>query len=90
MEKLRGTLVVEEIIGRRGPFCVGMLHTSIGEFKVTDKELATEVYLASLLAIEVDHFMERGYLDELARALKLDDNLKGSIERQVAQLGAPG
>ena len=40
-------------------------------------ELATEVYLASLLTIEVDHFMERGYLDELARALKLDDNLKG-------------
>ncbi len=58
--------------------------------EVTDMELATEVYLASLLAIEVDHFMERGYLDELARALKLDDNLKGSIERQVAQLGAPG
>ena len=33
-------------------------------------------YLASLLTIEVDHVMERGYLDELARALKLDDNLK--------------
>ena len=58
--------------------------------EVTDMELATEVYLASLLAIEVDHFMERGYLDELARALKLDDNLKGSIERQVAQLNGPG
>ena len=57
--------------------------------EVTDMELATEVYLASLLAIEVDHFMERGYLDELARALKLDDNLKGSIERQVAQLAQP-
>lgn len=52
-------------------------------------ELATEVYLASLLAIETDHFMERGYLDELARALKLDDNLKSSIERQVAQLAQP-
>jgi hypothetical protein len=39
MEKLRGTLVVEEINGRRGPFCVGMLKTSIGDFKVTDKEL---------------------------------------------------
>ena len=39
MEKLRGTLVVEEINGRRGPFCVGMLQTSIGDFKVTDKEL---------------------------------------------------
>ncbi|MFM5841969.1 tellurite resistance TerB family protein [Aeromonas sanarellii] len=58
--------------------------------EVTDMELATEVYLTSLLAIEVDHFMERGYLDELARALKLDDNLKGSIERQVAQLNGPG
>ncbi len=39
MEKIRGTLVVEEINGRRGPFCVGMLLTSIGEFKVTDKEI---------------------------------------------------
>lgn len=39
MEKLRGTLVVEEINGRRGPFCVGMLKTGIGDFKVTDKEL---------------------------------------------------
>jgi hypothetical protein len=39
MEKLRGNLVVEEINGRRGPFCVGMLKTSIGDFKVTDKEL---------------------------------------------------
>lgn len=58
--------------------------------EVTDMEQATEVYLASLLAIEVDHFMERGYLDELARALRLDDNLRGSIERQVAQLNVPG
>lgn len=58
--------------------------------EVTDMEQATEVYLASLLAIDVDHFMERGYLDELARALKLDDNLRGSIERQVAQLNGPG
>lgn len=39
MERLRGTLAVEEISGRRGLFCVGMLHTSIGEFKVTAKEL---------------------------------------------------
>jgi uncharacterized membrane protein YebE (DUF533 family) len=58
--------------------------------EVKDMEQATEVYLASLLAIDVDHFMERGYLDELARALGLDANLKASIERQVAQLGSPG
>ncbi|MGL5292352.1 MAG: DUF533 domain-containing protein, partial [Aeromonas sp.] len=54
--------------------------------EVTDMELATEVYFVSLLAIEVDHFMERGYLDELARALKLEESLKLSIEQQVAQL----
>lgn len=39
MEQIRGTLVVEQINGKRGPFCVGTLHTSIGEFKVTAKEL---------------------------------------------------
>ena len=39
MEKFRGTLVVEEIKGRNGPFCVGKLQTSIGSFKVTDKRL---------------------------------------------------
>jgi hypothetical protein len=39
MEKFRGTLVVEQINGKRGAFCVGTLHTSIGEFKVTTKEL---------------------------------------------------
>lgn len=54
--------------------------------EVTDMEQATEIYFASLLAIEVDHFMERGYLDELARALRLDPDLKGRIEQQVAAL----
>jgi len=39
MEKFKGTLTVEQINGRHGPFCVGMLHTSIGQFKVKDREL---------------------------------------------------
>lgn len=34
-----GTLRVETINGRRGPFNVGKLITDIGEFKVKDKEL---------------------------------------------------
>lgn len=54
--------------------------------EVTDMEQATELYFASLLVIEVDHFMERGYLDELARALRLDVTLKRRIEAQVAAL----
>jgi hypothetical protein len=39
MEKLRATLEVEEVSGKRGPFNVGKLLTSIGVFKVTDKRL---------------------------------------------------
>lgn len=39
MEKFNGTLIVEQIRGRHGPFCVGLLQTSIGQFKVKDKEL---------------------------------------------------
>jgi len=34
-----GTLIVEEITGRKGKFCVGNLRTSIGEFKVKDAKL---------------------------------------------------
>lgn len=39
MQKFKGTLTVEEIHGRKGVFCVGVLHTSIGEFKVKDAAL---------------------------------------------------
>ncbi|QFI54943.1 tellurite resistance TerB family protein [Aeromonas simiae] len=54
--------------------------------EVTDMEQATEVYFVSLLAIEVDHFMERGYLDELAKALRLAPELRAHIEARVAAL----
>lgn len=39
MHILPGTLLVEEINGRRGTFCVGTLQTSIGDFKVKDAAL---------------------------------------------------
>ena len=39
MKMFEGTLQVETIRGRRGPFNVGKLITDIGEFKVKDKEL---------------------------------------------------
>lgn len=39
MERFTGSLLVEQIRGRHGPFCVGLLQTSIGRFKVKDKEL---------------------------------------------------
>ena len=48
-------------------------------------EMASEMYLASLLAADEQSFMERAYLDELARQLKLDDALKLRLEQQLKQ-----
>lgn len=48
-------------------------------------EIASEMYLASLIAADEQNFMERAYLDELARQLKLDDALKLRLEQQVNQ-----
>jgi uncharacterized membrane protein YebE (DUF533 family) len=48
-------------------------------------EIASEMYLASLMAADDQNFMERAYLDELARQLKLDDALKLKLEQQIKQ-----
>lgn len=48
-------------------------------------EIAAEMYLASLMAADEQNFMERAYLDELARQLKLDDALKSRLEQQIRQ-----
>ncbi|WP_462381769.1 tellurite resistance TerB family protein [Pseudomonas sp. Marseille-QA0892] len=51
----------------------------------TTPEMASEMYLASLLMVDEEQFMERAYLDELARQLKLPDALKAELERQMDQ-----
>lgn len=51
-------------------------------------EIASEMYLASLLAADEQSFMERSYLDELARQLGIDEALKQQLQKQAAaQLG---
>ncbi len=45
-------------------------------------EIAAEMYLASLVAADEQNFMERAYLDELARQLGLDDALKQRLEQE--------
>ncbi|MBF7730544.1 tellurite resistance TerB family protein [Pseudomonas sp. N040] len=55
-------------------------------------EMAAEMYLASLLMVDQEHFMERAYLDELARQLQLAPSLKLELEAQIkgqAFSGAP-
>ncbi len=48
-------------------------------------EIGSEMYLASLLVADEQSFMERAYLDELARQLKLDEALKSRLEQQLRQ-----
>ncbi|MDG1581487.1 tellurite resistance TerB family protein [Pseudomonas sp. GOM6] len=46
-------------------------------------EMAAEMYIASVLMVDEEHFMERAYLEELARQLKLEPGLKAELEAQV-------
>jgi len=48
-------------------------------------EVASENYLVSVLAVDTDSFMERAYLDELARKLNLPDDLKAQLEAEARQ-----
>ena len=43
------------------------------------------MYLASLVMVDDQNFMERAYLDELARQLKLEPSLKTELETQATQ-----
>lgn len=46
-------------------------------------EMAAEMYLASLLVVDEESYMERAYLDELARQLKLEPGLKEKLEQHA-------
>lgn len=52
------------------------------------REIAAEMYLASLLVIDEQNYMERAYLDELARQMKLDPALRAELERQAMDAAA--
>ncbi|NYT67322.1 tellurite resistance TerB family protein [Pusillimonas noertemannii] len=49
-------------------------------------ETAAEVYLASLLVADEQSYMEKAYLDELARRLPLPQGLKEELESKVRSL----
>jgi uncharacterized membrane protein YebE (DUF533 family) len=51
----------------------------------TDQAMAAEMYLASLLTVDEQNFMEKTYLQELARQLKLDPALQEQLAIQVKQ-----
>ncbi|NLY65029.1 MAG: tellurite resistance TerB family protein [Alcaligenaceae bacterium] len=51
--------------------------------QVETPEQAAEVYMASVLVNGADSFMERAYLDELARQLGLEESLKTHLENSA-------
>ena len=51
----------------------------------TSPELAVEIYAASVLAIDPDDPAEQAYLAMLASRLKLDPDLRASIETEAAK-----
>ncbi|MEW6118872.1 MAG: tellurite resistance TerB family protein [Pseudomonadota bacterium] len=48
-------------------------------------EIATEMYLVSVLAVDSESFMERAYLDALATQLKLPVDLRAQLETEAKQ-----
>ena len=51
----------------------------------TTPELAAEMFLASVLVVDEESFMERSYLQELAKQLRLDPALETELRVQVEQ-----
>ena len=46
-------------------------------------EIAAEMYLASLIVVDQESYMERAYLDELARQMNIAPGLKTELESQA-------
>ncbi len=55
--------------------------------QATTPEMAAEVYLASLLVVDETTAVERAYLDDLARGLKLSAGLRAELEARARQAG---
>lgn len=49
----------------------------------TTPEMAAEMYLASILAVDEENFMERAYLQELAKQLRLEPGLQAELSSQA-------
>ncbi|ASV55846.1 MULTISPECIES: tellurite resistance TerB family protein [Lelliottia] len=52
---------------------------------VKNEEEALELYFLSAAAIDIDHFMERSYLNALGDALKIPQDVREGIEQDIQQ-----
>jgi uncharacterized membrane protein YebE (DUF533 family) len=52
---------------------------------VKNEEEALELYFLSCAAIDIDHFMERSYLNALGDALKIPQDVRNGIEKDIRE-----
>jgi len=52
---------------------------------IKNEEEALELYFLSCAAIDIDHFMERSYLNALGDALKIPTEVREGIEQDIRQ-----
>lgn len=52
---------------------------------IKNEDEALEVYYLSCVVIDIDHFMERSYLDALAQSLKIPEDVKQGIEHDISE-----
>jgi Uncharacterized protein conserved in bacteria len=52
---------------------------------VSNSEEALQLYILSRSAIDVDHFMERAYLDALGKALGIPDDMVREIDLELGK-----
>lgn len=50
---------------------------------IRNEEEALEIYFLSCAAIDIDHFMERSYLNALGDALKIPQDVRDGIEQDL-------
>lgn len=80
-----GRALIQEAIDRPlDPKCLAQ--------DVKNEEEALELYFLSCAAIDVDHFMERSYLNALGDELKIPQDVRDGIEADIKQqkLSLPG
>ena len=52
---------------------------------IRNEEEALEIYFLSCAAIDIDHFMERSYLNALGHALKIPQDVREGIEQDLKE-----
>ncbi len=91
IERQRIDTVLQNMLGNRdaGPLLSRMQQETLDPGRIASgvrsTEQAEDLYRLSCAVIDIDHFMERGYLDALADALHIAADRKAAIEQEAGE-----